>query len=876
MADATKLPALTFFSWSRPDAPNPRLAAPIDATSTTLTFTSAPEDKDGNVITGNFLMNCTNEAGYTELIYVPAGKMSTDGLTATDVIRGVRITGLDYTTGDPDFADVHEGDSPVGCAVNAVYQAILAGVLTGTIATNGVNLRLGTEADATVTLVAAGVTDKGFLRRNHSTNKVQFSNDGSSWTNIDDVTASDLIKVSVADTTPGYLDDKITVSGSGVTVTKSITSPGGDEKLNIDIVNLTADTAVDTPYTAEEDIALGAPVSKTTVDDEVENMVISTLATAGAESTFSATGTNTAIRSCYASLNKVAVIYSNATLGYLVIGTVGLTKAITWGTPVSLGVNVGSTDIKYMEDDKVVMSYRNVSDSKVYARVATINGLVPTLGTAKEIGDQDATAVGNSAVCVVDTDKIIVAFRDTSDSNKGKARCATVSGTTVSDFGTAIEILTTGAGNEVDNLAIAKSSTDKAVVFCRNVTDTNKGKGALIVATGTTLAANTEVEIDADASTRFSADYITDGKVLVTWAGGASGYVQARVASVSGLVLSYPTPVLAVSSVVPDDARMNSSCVLNATTAYSVYPDNAADGKFHKISISGTTLSLGTANGFNGGTDNVGNTVVAKVNAKGGILIAYKDVADSNKGNAEVFQEYDNSASLVGFATSTVLTGASVNARSKGVIDGQSGLVAGSNYYISSTGTLSTTNTAGIKVGTAKNATELDVDIDKDNGLSKDNADTLTDGSNADSLHTHVTSASDVQATGAISASGNTDLVITCGFEPTTIELCWGYVIPGTNTGLYYGKMVFNETTKKYSQAIAAANFSGMTWNTAQFGAICLIGSNYTLASDSTDKWSVLVSVLSVSSTGFTVRLAATKTNSPGNFSTSFGWIAYK
>jgi hypothetical protein len=243
---ATKFPGstLNFFQWSIPSAANPRLAAPIDEDDTVLTFTSAPKDYTGTVITGNFLMNCTNASGFTELIYVPAGGMSADGLTATGCIRGVRISGLDYTTGDSSFADVHEGDSVVGCAVNAVYEAILAGVITGTIATNGLNFQIGDETNSTVTITFAGVTDKGFLRRNASTDKVQFSNDGTVWTNIDSVTASNLLTVNAADTTPGYLNDKIgTAAGSGLD--KAIGTPGGNETLD-----LTVDTTdiIDTNY----------------------------------------------------------------------------------------------------------------------------------------------------------------------------------------------------------------------------------------------------------------------------------------------------------------------------------------------------------------------------------------------------------------------------------------------------------------------------------------------------------------------------------------------------------------------------------------------------------------------------------------------------
>jgi hypothetical protein len=63
MANPTKLPTLAelvYFQWSIPSAPNPRLAAPIDSDDTTLTFTSAPKDKDGAVIHCTFLMGVKN------------------------------------------------------------------------------------------------------------------------------------------------------------------------------------------------------------------------------------------------------------------------------------------------------------------------------------------------------------------------------------------------------------------------------------------------------------------------------------------------------------------------------------------------------------------------------------------------------------------------------------------------------------------------------------------------------------------------------------------------------------------------------------------------------------------------------------------------
>ena len=229
----TQLPDLAYFQWSQPDAPKPRLAAPLTATATTLTFTSAPLDYAGAVITKGFIMNIRSASGYTENVYVPAGALSVDGLTATGCVRGVRLEGLDYTTGDADLAIPHLQGEMVSCNVAGVWGSIITSVLRGnSVATGGVQFDIGDGTDNTVTLRWKNAsTTIGWLRKNHSTGKVQYSNDGAAWVNIDSVSASNLVQVTANDTTPGYLSDKIT---AGTGIVKTVLNPGANESLEIE------------------------------------------------------------------------------------------------------------------------------------------------------------------------------------------------------------------------------------------------------------------------------------------------------------------------------------------------------------------------------------------------------------------------------------------------------------------------------------------------------------------------------------------------------------------------------------------------------------------------------------------------------------------
>lgn len=235
MANATKYPALTgltYFQWATPTAPNPKLASPIDADDTTLNFTSAPLDENGVVVTEAFLMGVRNKDSYVETIYVPAGALSADGLTATGVTRGIELAGIDFTTGSAANTASHEADSPVFCNITAIMHSILVNALQGVgdMATGGLNLVIGDGTDGTVTIKRGNTSVLGFLRYNFSGGEAEFSDDGSTWVSFNDSIASALVKVSANDTTAGYLNGKL-VAGDNVTLTEN--NDAGNETLTI-------------------------------------------------------------------------------------------------------------------------------------------------------------------------------------------------------------------------------------------------------------------------------------------------------------------------------------------------------------------------------------------------------------------------------------------------------------------------------------------------------------------------------------------------------------------------------------------------------------------------------------------------------------------
>lgn len=206
MSDATYFPTLNTFQWSRPDNENPRLAAPISSSATTIVVTNAAQDEDGAVITGSFLMGIKNEAGYTESVWIPAAS-STDGLTFASCIRGIDLAGLDNDTNNTSGnAVAHEAGEPVFCQQSGVTYKQMIGAMAGTIASGGVSWMIGKDTDVDITVYAANSdTNKPFFRYDadyDTTGGWVYSDDGSSSTPFGTgagVTGGDGITVTAGD-----------------------------------------------------------------------------------------------------------------------------------------------------------------------------------------------------------------------------------------------------------------------------------------------------------------------------------------------------------------------------------------------------------------------------------------------------------------------------------------------------------------------------------------------------------------------------------------------------------------------------------------------------------------------------------------------------
>lgn len=233
MANATKLPTLSELittQLARYDFELPSLGRALSSTGTTIVFNGALKKADGTTITGGILIGIETESDYVESVWLPVGS-SSDGITFTGVVRGVRADGIDYTTGVVANGVAHKSGSRVFCVISAVIENLVRKVFAGDIATGGSSFIIGTDASGTVTVKrSTGTgTSTGFFRWNTSSGKAEYSDDGSTWNSFDAVTASTLVTVSSGDTTPGHLESKVVDDNDTIVITKL--NAGGNEQL---------------------------------------------------------------------------------------------------------------------------------------------------------------------------------------------------------------------------------------------------------------------------------------------------------------------------------------------------------------------------------------------------------------------------------------------------------------------------------------------------------------------------------------------------------------------------------------------------------------------------------------------------------------------
>jgi len=327
--------------------------------------------------------------------------------------------------------------------------------------------------------------------------------------------------------------------------------------------------------------------------------------------------------------NKVVITYQdlgNSGYGTAVVGTVSGTS-ISFGTPTVFA----SASVSYFNNatifdsnsNKVVVAYRNPSDNnRGYAIVGTVSGTSISFGTAVLFETGITAYIG--ATFDSNSNKVVIVFRDDSNSNYGKAIVGTVSGTSIS-YGAAA---TYYDGTSSYNTATFDSNSNKVVIAYQR-----GSAGNCIVGTvsGTSISFGTTVQFDNSTSEMKPVFDSDSNKVVVAYSKSNAG--KAVVGTVSGTSISFGTAVqfnataAGLASVFDSDSN-------KVVVAYY----NSGNSNYGEVivgTVSGTDISFGSAVALhNASTTQIAATFDTNSNK---VTIAYKDGGNSNYGTASVF-----------------------------------------------------------------------------------------------------------------------------------------------------------------------------------------------------------------------------------------------
>jgi len=434
----------------------------------------------------------------------------------------------------------------------------------------------------------------------------------------------------------------------------------------------------------------------------------SATSTLGTEAVFNSANTGEPVVAYDANAQKVVVAYKDGSPGRSLVGTVSGTT-ITWDTGNEATFETGSTNYLAITYDanaqKIVIAYADGGDSdKGKAVVGTVSGTAISFGSPVTFN----SAVTESISIAYDENaqKVVIAYADFGNSTYGTAIVGTVSGTSIS-FGS--EVVFESATSQYTSITY-DTNAQKIVISYEDAGNSLYGTAVVGTVSGTSISFGSPVVFNSARAEKASITYDENAqKVVVAYPdSGNSEYGTAKVGTVSGTSISFgsASPFRAAAT-----ARISASYDANAEKVIISYL-SSGDGLLNVGTVSGTSITFSSTVTFESDTANpIKSTYDASAQK---IIIVYTDEGNSNYGTGIAYQAGFNNTNLtsenyIGISDGAYADAATATVQLAGAVDdAQSGLTAGQAYYVQTDGTLSTTaDSPSVFAGTAVSATKI-------------------------------------------------------------------------------------------------------------------------------------------------------------------------
>ena len=223
--------------------------------------------------------------------------------------------------------------------------------------------------------------------------------------------------------------------------------------------------------------------------------------------------------------NKCVFCYrdptSNNYYGTARVGTVS-GNSISFGSAVSFN---GSSHAQFMQatfdssNNKVVIAFMDTgNNANGKAVVGTVSGTSISFGSAVQFAAGNGSANGPRPFGIAfdsTNNKVVIAYADYADGEKGKAIVGTVSGTSISFGSAAIFNNANTYSNVQGSGAIYDSNTEKVVIAYRDSGNSNKGTAIVGTVNGTSISFGSEIVFNSSATNYINAIYDSTNKRFV-------------------------------------------------------------------------------------------------------------------------------------------------------------------------------------------------------------------------------------------------------------------------------------------------------------------------------------------------------------------------
>ena len=338
----------------------------------------------------------------------------------------------------------------------------------------------------------------------------------------------------------------------------------------------------------------------------------------GSEVVFNAA--NTAyIEATFVGSGKVVISYTNygnSQYGTAVVGTVSGTS-ISFGTPVVFN----ASQINYpravydSNSDKVVICYQdNGNANRGTAIIGTVSGT--SISFAGETAFDSSTVYYPIPVFDSTNNKIVISYSDGGDSNYGNAIVGTVSGNSIS-FGSQTRFTT---ATYQFHPGVHDSANNKIVFAYKDTTNSNYGTAIVGTVSGTSISFGTAVVFESAAISIPHIEFDSSNNKVVTSCidGGNSSKGTASVGTVSGTSISFGTPVVFGPSNTQQPTSTYDSTNNKVIFAY-IDASNSDYGTAVNFSITSQTTNLTAENYIGIAAEAISNAATGKINIIGGV-----------------------------------------------------------------------------------------------------------------------------------------------------------------------------------------------------------------------------------------------------------------